>query len=101
MYYYLYSTVYACIFISDLPDMYCYSLTCAKQEGEYDMVVSDLQDKLRFRDKVIMELKDERADLQTQHTEMSRQLQEKDKEISQVRSDAKRTLRLLIQVTLT
>jgi hypothetical protein len=57
------------------------------------MVVSELQDKVKFRDKVILELKDERCELQNRQTELSRELDAKTKEILQVRSEANRTVR--------
>lgn len=57
------------------------------------MVVSELEDKIRFREKVILELKDERCELQNRQTDLSRELDAKVKEVMQVRTEASRTLR--------
>jgi hypothetical protein len=57
------------------------------------MTVSELEDKIKFREKVILELKDERCELQDRQTDLTRELDAKVKEILQIRSEASRTLR--------
>jgi chromosome segregation ATPase len=64
-----------------------------QKESEHSIRVSDLEEKVAYRDKLITELKGERSHLQRGLDEMSKELEAKVKEILHVRSEANHALR--------
>jgi cell fate (sporulation/competence/biofilm development) regulator YlbF (YheA/YmcA/DUF963 family) len=63
------------------------------KDGEHAMAVSDLEEKVQYRDRLIQDLKSERNKLQVGLSDMAKEIEAKVKEILHIRSEANRTLK--------